>query len=231
VDDRVSDYFVAEAPATLPAKALVQAKPLVRAPSNYSLSPLSIRGWFKTWQTVLALLGGKAPNGPRPKFESPRVNSDPAGNFAGGWAYLVRCVATLEPTPGCVVETWGPPTPPALIAPHFDPFGGRPTQIDIPSPAEIAKMLQNLKPNQIAKRGGVNTSLKNRGSPLKVDVGTGVSVTVDAGAPREICFLGFPLITIVAYIMFAIGLAILILIFPLQIFLSLKFCLPIGPEE
>jgi hypothetical protein len=234
-DEKIDDYVSADQaggpPSSLPPQELEPAQPLVPAPSNFSLSPASIKNWFRLWKSVLGMLGGNAPNGPRPKFESPRVDGDPKNGFGGGWAYVVRCVATLEPVPGCIVEQWGPSSPPALIAPHFDPFGGRPTQIEVPSPKQIEKMLQGLKPNQIAKRGGIGTGMKNNGCAPVIDTSSGVSVTIPTTCVKEICFLGIPLITICAYIMFSIALVIVIALFPLQIFLSLKFCLPIGTNE
>lgn len=216
-------------PPALTEAELAPARPLVRAPSNFPLSPASIKGWFRKWKKVLGALSGAGVDGPRPKFESPRLDGDPDG----GWGYVVRCVATLEPTPGCIVEQWGPPSPPALIAPHFDPFGGRPTQIEIPSPAAIKKMLGPLlAPDQIARRGGLNVAMKNNGAPPTAHANP---VSVDPPNPSdpagEICFLGFPLITLCAYLMFSIALVIVLAIFPFAIFLRLKFCLPIGPKD
>jgi hypothetical protein len=228
--DDVVGPDVGKPPPALDGGELVPAQPLVPAPSSYPLSPSAIKLWLRRWRAVLGILGGGRPDGARPKFESPRLDGTPDG----AWGYTVQCVATIEPVPGCLQEIWGTPSPPAVIAPHYDPFGGRPTQIDIPSPKEIAAMIGSLTPKEIARRGGLGTAMKNKGCPPQVDVSGGsVNVTIpdDCGGIGEICFFGIPLITIAAYIMFSIALVIIIALFPLSIFLKLKFCLPIGPKE
>lgn len=202
------------------------ASPLVPAPSNFALRVQTIASFVNLrggWRAVLGRLIGSAPvDGPRPKFESPPLLG-PADtkNPPGAWGYVIRCVATLELSPGCLVERWGPPTEPAVIAPQFDPFGGRPTRVEVPSISELAQMIPAGTDVQAA--GGLGFSI---GSGLGVSASnTGVSNVSDK--VFDLCFFGIPLITICAYLMFSFALAIIIPIF--SFLLLLKFCLGRKP--
>lgn len=220
-----------------PATVVLDA-PLIKAPSSFALAPPIMRNWLKNAATVLNIVLGKKSTGPRPKFESPRLHDD---NASDGFAYLVQCVATLEPKPGCLVEQWGAPSLPFLVAPHFDPFGGRPTNIEVPTLKGLKKMLNGItSPAQFAQRAP-GVGLKYNDCPPQPDgsknfvsmVVPGDGKTCPSPNGAEICFQGIPLFTIAAYLMFAIALVILFLIAPLfvSILLLMKFCIPIGPSE
>jgi hypothetical protein len=223
-------------PAPVADAAVAHVRPLVPAPSNFPLSRASMAGWRQDWQALLGKFrGGKATEAPapmtvpRPKFEAPALSGTPDG----AWAYVVRCVATVEPKPGCLVEVWGPPTAPMLMAPFFDPFGGRPTQIDFPSIEDLKSLLgklaqgDNVARQALAKRGGFPLALKTAGTMPTVDTSD-----VPGGAKGieffEICFFALPLITICARIMISIAMALL---FAFQFLLKLKFCLPIPKPK
>jgi hypothetical protein len=118
-----------------------------------------------------------------------------------------------------------------VIAPHFDPFGGRPVQIEIPSLSGLKKMIGGLSAAQVAKRGGTPVAIRQPGEQPMIG-GDPPKVTGHM-ALNMICSFGIPLITICAYLMLSIA---LILLFPLKIafsfLFSLKFCIPIpGPPE
>jgi hypothetical protein len=208
---------------SIPAADVHPIRPLVAAPESYPLSPTTRRGFKRNWQKLLGTFSDGVIDAPRPKFEPPSFDGDPDG----GWAYVVRTVATFEPTPGCVYEVWSEPSDPMLVAPHFDPFGGRPVQIDIPSVATITKMIGTLTPPQLAARGALNVGMKKADCMPDISVSGSGGVTVKVPppgcTPNEICFFGFPLITIAAYLMLSIA---LVLLFPLSFLLKLKFCLP-----
>jgi hypothetical protein len=207
---------------SIPAGDVHPIRPLVPAPEAYPLSPATRRGFKRNWQKLLGTFSDGVINAPLPKFEPPQLDGEPDG----GWAYLVRTVATFEPTPGCVYEVWSEPSDPMLVAPHFDMFGGRPVQIDIPSRAAIGRMIGALTSEQLAVRGALGVGMKGRDCQPKVKVSGGsVEVTMpdDDCVPDQICFFGIPLITIAAYLMFSIA---LVLLFPLKFLINLKFCLP-----
>jgi hypothetical protein len=223
--------------------------PLIPAPSQLALRPASLRSWSTPdWRQVLGRFTGGQINGPRPKFESPPLDGDPDS----GWAYVVRCVATLEQEPGCVVEKWGPPTSPMLIAPVFDPFGGRPTQVELPSLAGIKKMLGNLTAAQLAQRGGLGLGIAHSdcypaikmdgvdplasedGSDLgsksmgKMSIGASADCKQGGGAPEvpQVCFWPTFVLTILAYLMINIALAIMLIFnWSFSFFLKIKFCI------
>jgi hypothetical protein len=214
------------APVALTKFDVKPAAPLVRAPSSYALTPRSMRAWRRNFMKTLGLFSGNTLDGPRPKFESPPLT----GNPDGGWGYVVRCVATLEIRPGCTVEQWGAASEPIVIAPHFDPFGGRPVQIEIPSLSGLKKMIGGLSAAQVAKRGGTPVAIRQPGEQPMIG-GDPPEVTGHM-ALNMICSFGIPLITICAYLMLSIA---LILLFPLKIafsfLFSLKFCIPIPVPE
>ena len=235
-------------PVALTAASIVPLKPLVPAPSSFPLSAATMQAWRASWQMLLGLFTGNKVSGPRPKLESPPLwvdtkknpllkpdgsplkVKDAHGNVidppveeqpAGGWAYVVRCVATIDEGPGCVIEKWTDATEPAVIAPHYDPFGGRPTQIDLPSLTGIAKMIGGLSPAQIAQRGGNGFGVKHEGGNVApIDKTPKMGLSIGGG----ICFFGIPLFTITAYLMFSIALVLLLPV--LAILLALKFCIP-----
>lgn len=217
-----------ELPALNPGADEAQpAYPLVPAPSNYPLRPATIRSFLNAaggWRAVLGRLMGRQPiDGPRPKFEPPNLlePTDPTAPQPAIWGYVIRCVATLELSPGCIVERWGPPSPPAVIAPQFDPFGGRPTRIEVPSIKELAQMIP--AGTDVQKAGGLSFSI---GSGMKVDGDkNGVKSIVEPSF--DLCFFGIPLITIAAYVMFSLALLIVLPIF--SFLLLLKFCLGKKP--
>lgn len=203
------------------------ASPLVKAPSSYALTPATVRAWRRNFQKTLGLFSNKTIDGPRPKFESPPIT----GDVDGGWGYVVRCVATIEVHPGCVVEHWGPACAPIVVAPQFDPFGGRPVQIEIPSLKALGKMIGALNAAQLAKRGGTPVAFRQPGE--QPTIGDDPPKVTGHMSLNFICSFGLPLITICAYLMLSIA---LILLFPLKIafsfLFSLKFCIPIpGPPE
>jgi hypothetical protein len=208
--------------------------PRILAPSKMPMASVFVQAWRQSWEMLLGMFTGGKVNGPAPKFEPPplrtatfRKAGDKAVPFdddhsdpPGCWAYVVRCVATYEPTPGCLVEHWGPATLPAVIAPHYDPFGGRPTQIEIPSLNGIAQMIGPMSNEEVAARGGLNVGLKRSGCTVTASDPTNLQIKCGGG----ICFFGIPLFTICAYLMFGIA---LILLFPVVSFLlALKLCIP-----
>ncbi|HZJ66357.1 MAG TPA: hypothetical protein VFD36_22780, partial [Kofleriaceae bacterium] len=203
------------------------ATPLVKAPSSYALTPANLRAWRRNFARTLGVFSNKTIDGPRPKFEPPPIT----GDVEGGWGYAVRCVATLELHPGCVIEQWGPASDPIVVAPHFDPFGGRPVQIEIPSLKALGKMIGDLSAAQLARRGGTPVAFRQPGEqPI---IGGDPPAVTGHMSLNFICSFGIPLITICAYLMLSIA---LILLFPLKIafsfLFSLKFCIPIpGPPE
>lgn len=215
------------APAPLTKYQVKPAQPLVKAPSAYALNPRNLRIWRRNYNKTLGLFSGKTIDGPRPKYESP-----PSGSKAeGAWGYVVRCVATVEEHPGCVVEHWGPASEPVVVAPQYDPFGGRPVQIEIPSLTALKNMIGDLNAAQLAKRGGTPVAFRQPGEQPMIG-GDPPEVTGHMTV-NFICSFGLPLITICAYLMLNIA---LILLFPLKIafsfLFSLKFCIPIpGPPE
>lgn len=215
------------APRPLTKSEVIPPSPLVKAPSSYALTPATVYAWRRNFQKTLGLFSHNLIDGPRPKFEPPPIT----GNVEGGWGYVVRCVATIEVHPGCLVEHWGPASEPIVIAPHFDPFGGRPVQIEIPSLKALGKMLGGLSAAQLARRGGTPVAFRQPGQQPMVG---GDPPKVIGNMPLNlICSFGIPLITICAYLMLSIA---LILLFPLKFtfsfLFSLKFCVPIpGPEE
>lgn len=215
------------APAPLTRSDVKPPAPLVKAPSSYALTPAAVRAWRRNFQKTLGLFSNQTIDSPRPKFEPPPIT----GDVDGGWGYVVRCVATLEVHPGCVVEAWGPACDPIVVAPHHDPFGGRPVQIEIPSLAALGKMIGGLSAAQLARRGGTPVAFRQPGQQPTID-GDPPKVTGHMSL-NFICSFGIPLITICAYLMLSIA---LILLFPLKIvfsfLFSLKFCIPIpGPPE
>lgn len=201
------------------------ADPLVPAPSNFPLRPATIasfRSVVQGWMGDLGQLIRKKPiDGPLPKFEPPQLVATDATGIPFVWGYVVRCVATIEISPGCEHECWGLPTEPVVIAPQFDPFGGRPTRIEIPSIRDLAKLVP------------AGTDLQEAGA-LSFSIGSGLSVTGKDGAVSDIkegspdlCFFGIPLITICAYVMFSLA---LVIVLPFLSFLLLfKFCLGRRP--
>jgi hypothetical protein len=215
------------APAPLTKYDVKPATPLVKAPSSYALTPANLRAWRRNFARTLGVFSNKTIDGPRPKFEPPPIT----GDVEGGWGYAVRCVATLELHPGCVIEQWGPASDPIVVAPHFDPFGGRPVQIEIPSLKALGKMIGDLSAAQLAKRGGTPVAFRQPGEqPI---IGGDPPAVTGHMSLNFICSFGIPLITICAYLMLSIA---LILLFPLKIafsfLFSLKFCIPIpGPPE
>lgn len=206
------------------------AAPLVPAPSNFALSVATMKNFLGMWRSVLGRFTGAAVTGPRPKFESPRLNddTDDGARVAGCWGYVVRCVATIEVRPGCLVESWGAPTDPMLVASHFDPFAGRPTQVEIPSPRALAQMLGTLSAQQIAQRGGNQFGVRRAGCGFPLPVKDLTSAPGTA-CFNEICFFGLPVFTICAY--FFLSIALLILFPVLAIFLALQFCIPIPKSS
>lgn len=204
------------------------AAPLVPAPSNFALSVATMKNFLGMWRGVLGRFTGAAMAGPRPKFETPRLRDDDGGRVAGCWGYVVRCVATIEVRPGCLVESWGPPTDPMLVANHFDPFAGRPTQIEIPSPRALGQMLGTLSAQQIAQRGGNQFGVRRAGCDFPV-LGSDPMKPPGKACFNEICFFGLPIFTICAYFFLSIA---LFLLFPvLAIFLALQFCIPIPKSS
>lgn len=214
-----------------PPRAIVKfepARPLVPAPSSFALSIATMKNFLGAWRDVLGRFTGKAVDGPRPKFESPRFTDDDDRRVAGCWAYVVRCVATIEVRPGCLVEAWGAASEPMLVAPHFDPFAGRPTQIEMPSPKQLAKLIGNLSAKQIAQRGGNQFGVRRAGCDFPKPA-KDLTAAVNLGCVNEICFFGLPIFTICAYFFLSIA---LIILFPvLAIFLALQFCIPIPKGE
>jgi hypothetical protein len=213
-------------PAPLTVAQVKPATPLVKAPSSYALTPRMMRAWRRNFMKTLGLFSNNTLDGPRPKFEAPPMTGTPDG----GWGYVVRCVATVEVSPGCTVEQWGAASEPIVIAPHFDPFGGRPVQIEIPSLSGLKKMLGDLSAAQVAKRGGTPVAMRQPGEqPI---IGGDPPEVSGHMALNMICSFGIPLITICAYLMLSIA---LILLFPLKIafsfLFSLKFCIPIPVPE
>lgn len=208
--------------AAPPASEVRPLRPLVPAPEAFPLSPATRRGFRRNWQKLLGTFSDGVVDAPRPKFEPPQLDGEPDG----AWAYVVRTVATFEPTPGCVYEVWSEPSDPMLVAPHFDPFGGRPVQIEIPSREAIGRLIGTLTAGDLAARGALGVGMKGRDCQPKIDASGGsVSVTMPdpSCVPDQICFFGIPLITIAAYLMFSIA---LVLLFPFTLLLRLKFCLP-----
>jgi hypothetical protein len=202
------------------------AHPLVPAPSNFALRPATIasfRALGMSWRAFVGRLMGRVSlDGPRPKFEPPVLGSNPTLPNPGAWAYVLRCVATIEHAPGCVVEYWGPPTHPAVIAPQFDPFGGRPTRIEVPSIRALAQLIPVGADPHAA--GALNFSI-NSGLNVPKAAAFGdltIEERPDAGGLNP-CFFGIPLITICAYFMFMLALFIVLPV--LSFLLVLKFCL------
>jgi hypothetical protein len=115
-----------------------------------------------------------------------------------------------------------------LVASHFDPFAGRPTQIEIPSPRGLATMLKGLSARQIAQRGGNQFGVRRAGCDFPGPVNDLKSKPVMA-CFSEICFFGLPVFTICAY--FFLSIALLILFPVLAIFLALQFCIPIPKSS
>ncbi len=238
-----------EPPRPLSSRARGSQGPRVSTSSGLTLRPASLRSWSTPdWRQVLGRFTGGQINGPRPKFESPPLDADPDS----GWAYVVRCVATLEPEAGCIVEKWGPPTPPMLITPAFDPFGGRPTRVELPSLAGIKKMLGTLTAAQLAQRGGLGLGIAHSdcypaikvdgvdplscedGSELgskdmgKMSIGASADCQQGGGAPEvpQICFWPTFVLTILAYLMINIALAIMLIFnWSFSFFLKIKFCI------
>jgi hypothetical protein len=239
---------------SLTASQVVSAAPLVPASTSYALKPATIRSWRTSdWRGLLGLFNHGTTTGPRPKFEAPDLDGEPTA----GWAYVIRCVATLEPEPGCVVEQWGPASEPVVMAPFYDPFGGRPTQIDLPSLNTIKKMLGGLAGAQLAARGGLPLgvghkdcypTMKSKGSdgnfydPSQVPDGVTLSSDLtdmklddapdcpsNPSLPLQLCFWPIFILTILAYLMINIGLVILIVFnFSFAILIKLKFCIGLG---
>ena len=117
-----------------------------------------------------------------------------------------------------------------LIAPQFDPFGGRPTQIDIPSVATLKKMMGNLTRPELVRRGGLNVGIKQSDCyPQVKSDGSGVEIDTPAAdcTSNQVCFHGIPIITIAAYIMLSVAFALLLPVLPLRFLFRLKFCIPL----
>lgn len=239
---------------SFPASQVIPAAPLVPAAASYALKPATIRSWnTRDWRGLLGIFNHRAPTGPRPKFEAPDLD----GNPTAGWAYVIRCVATLEPEPGCVVEQWGPPSEPVLMAAFYDPFGGRPTQIDLPSLSTIKRMLGGMTAAQLSARGGLPLGVSHKdcyptvsaragnvdytdlstlpdGTTLNPDMSTmklahPPDCPGDTSVSTQLCFWPIFVLTIVAYLMISIGLVILIIFnFSFVFFLKLKFCIGLG---
>lgn len=209
---------------------VVPELPLVRAPSKLALRPASIRAWSSPdWRKVLGIFSGNKVNGPRPKFESPPLDYDPQkpseNDPDSGWAYVVRCVATVEHAPGCVLEHWGAPTEPMFIAPVFDPFGGRPTQVDLPSLRAITNMVGGLTSAQLAQRGGLGLGVSSPDPLPTVDEDMKIIDDPKMKEP-QLCFWPIFVLTFLAYLMINIALAIIIIFqVTFAFFLKLKFCI------
>ena len=208
------------------------AAPLVHAAGNYALAPATMRSWSTPdWRALLGVFNHRTTTGPRPKFEAPDLD----GNPSAGWAYVIRCVATLEFEPGCVSEQWGPPSEPVLIAPSWDPFGGRPTQVDLPSIKALKKLIGGLSAAQLSARGGLPLGIASKQrDPCYPTLGSDMMPKdgddcPSPGTPIQLCFWPIFVLTIVANLMINIAIAIMIIFnFAFSFFLKLKFCIGLG---
>jgi hypothetical protein len=230
----------ADAPSLAPDPLTSREKrplvPLVAAPTDLPLSLGTMRSWRRPWQKLLSRFGDPPTNGPRPKLESPPLSRE----AIGGWAYVLRCVATLEPKPGCEIERWSAATPPMLIAPFYDPFGGRPTEMEVPSYEALKSLIAKatlgqpketapvLSASELAQRGGLGFAIKASGTRPEVSSTgpgiAGIQVDLNAQPGTQTCFQGIPLLMICAYLMLSIAKLIL---FPIVLILSaLEFCFP-----
>jgi hypothetical protein len=220
---------------SLPASQVVSAAPLIPASTGYALKPATIRSWRTSdWRGLLGLFNHGTTTGPRPKFEAPDLD----GNPTAGWAYVIRCVATLEPEPGCVVEHWGPASEPVVMAPFYDPFGGRPTRVELPSIDAIKRLLGGMTAAQLSARGGLPLGIASKQrSPCYPTLGDDMmpkegNDCPKPGTPIQLCFWPIFVLTIVANLMINIAIAIMIIFdVSFSFFLTLKFCIGLGGNE